>query len=98
FAQLGSSVWRSVFNLSQMATALCGAWWTWTAVSGGGAWTGAPAQIAGLLAAGVVWSVVSTAQVAMAMKMRSGGSWAEHFRSWFRSEWMLRLTLTAIAP
>ncbi len=97
FVQLGSSVWRSAFNLSQMGIALCAAWWTWTAASGG-PWTASPPQILGLLAAGMVWSVVSTAHVAMAMKMRAGGSWAEHFRAWFKSEWTLRLTLTAVAP
>lgn len=98
FMQLGSSVWRSVFNLAQMGTALCAAWWTWTAIAGSGPWTASPAQIGGLLAAGMVWSLVSTAQVAMAMRFRAGGSWADHFQAWFRSEWALRLTLTAISP
>ncbi|WP_026922927.1 putative bifunctional diguanylate cyclase/phosphodiesterase [Glycomyces arizonensis] len=98
FAQLGSSVWRSAFNLSQMGIALCAAWWTWTVISGGGPWDSTPAQIIGLLAAGMVWSVVSTSHVATAMKFRVGGSWPGHFWDWFRSEWALRLTLTAISP
>jgi diguanylate cyclase (GGDEF)-like protein len=98
FAQLGTSAWRSVFNLSQMGLALCAAWWTWTAIAGDGPWAASPAQITGLLAAGMVWSLVSTSHVAMAMKFRAGGSWADHFQAWFKSEWALRLTLTAISP
>ncbi|MCH7231005.1 bifunctional diguanylate cyclase/phosphodiesterase [Glycomyces sp. L485] len=97
YVQLGASLWRSVFNLSQIGIALCAAWWTWTGIAGG-EWTASLTQVAGLLAAGMVWSVVSTAQVSLAMKMRAGGSWADHFWAWFRSEWALRATLTAISP
>ncbi|WP_100444566.1 putative bifunctional diguanylate cyclase/phosphodiesterase [Glycomyces xiaoerkulensis] len=95
--QISSSVWRGVYNVSQMALALCAAWLVWSAV-GGGVWESSVPQLLGIFAAGAAWTVTSSSMVALMMRLRVGGTWSEYAWQWLKSEWALRLTQTAIAP
>ncbi|MCD0446027.1 EAL domain-containing protein [Glycomyces sp. A-F 0318] len=96
--QIKASAWRTVYNVSQQALALCAAWYVWTLLAGGETWNGTWAQLLAVFAAGAVWPLVSSALVGARSALRTGGSWTDLTWQWIKSEWALRATQVAIAP
>ncbi|GAB3225621.1 hypothetical protein GCM10027447_15140 [Glycomyces halotolerans] len=96
--QIRASAWRTVYNVSQTSLALCAAWLVWNAIAGAGSWNAAPAQIVGVFAAGAAWTLTSSSLVALALRVRTGGSWRAYAGQWLKSEWAVRTTQVAIAP
>lgn len=97
-AQIGAAVWRTVFNVSQQAIALCLAWLVWTAIAGPGSWGGTVSELLAVFAAGTVWTLTSSSLVALRQSLRTGNAWSDLTREWLKSEWALRATQIAIAP
>ncbi|GAB3653569.1 putative bifunctional diguanylate cyclase/phosphodiesterase [Glycomyces tarimensis] len=97
-AQIKSSAWRMIFNVSQQGAALCVAWLVWNTLSGGAVWSGTGTQLLAIFAAGTFWTVTSISLVALRTQLRMGGTWREYAGQWFKSEWALRATQVAIAP
>lgn len=96
--KIGASKWRAIFNISQMLIALVASWLVWVTVTDGDAWQATTRDIFGLVLAGVVWSVVSHAFVASALRLRAGMKSGEYLVSYFKTEAFLGLALIALAP